>query len=113
MARTKNEIGVAKADTGFGRELIASLKEAAAHKRGEIALPVRIVEPMSPARVREIRKQVARNTKDFSRRFGVPARTIEGWEQGKKVDIAARVLLTVIEKEPEAVERALSDAAAA
>jgi len=37
----------------------------------------------------------------------VPARTVEGWEQGKKVDVAARVLLTVIEKEPEAVERAL------
>jgi hypothetical protein len=38
----------------------------------------------------------------------VPARTIEGWEQNKKIDVARRVLLTVIEKDPEAVERALA-----
>jgi len=34
---------------------------------------------------------------------------MEGWEQGKKVDVAARVLLTIIEKEPKAVERALAN----
>jgi putative transcriptional regulator len=40
----------------------------------------------------------------------VPARTIEEWEQNKKIDVAGRVLLTVIEKDPEAVERALAAA---
>jgi len=38
----------------------------------------------------------------------VPARTLEGWEQNKKVDVAGRVLLKVIEKDPDAVERALA-----
>jgi hypothetical protein len=37
---------------------------------------------------------------------------VEGWEQGKAVDVAARVLLTVIEKDPEAGERALAEDAA-
>jgi putative transcriptional regulator len=106
---TKAKVGN---DTQFGRDLIASLKEALAHKRGEIELTTHIVEPMPAARVKAIRKSVAKSPREFERRFGVPARTIEGWEQGKKVDLTARVLLTVIEKEPEAVARALAHGAA-
>ena len=93
--------------TKFGLALEASLREALAYKRGEIQLPTRIIDPMTPKRVKAIRKSVAKSPREFERRFGVPARTLEGWEQGKKVDVTARVLLTVIEKEPEAVERAL------
>ena len=77
-------------------------------KRGKVELAVRVIEPMTPARVKAIRKKVARSPKEFERRFGVPARTLEGWEQNKKVDVAGRVLLMVIEKDPEAVERALA-----
>jgi putative transcriptional regulator len=101
---------MAKKNTAFGEDLIASLKEAVAHRKGKIALPTRVIAEMPAARVKQIRKSVARSPKEFCKRFGVPARTIEGWEQGKKVDIAARVLLTVIEKNPEAVEKALSAA---
>ena len=95
--------------TKFGLALEESLKEALAWKRGEIELPTRTIEPMTPKRVKAIRKSVSKSPREFERRFGVPARTVEGWEQGKKVDVAARVLLTVIEKEPEAVERALEN----
>ena len=94
--------------TKLGLEIEAGLREAIAHARGEIALPTRIVEPMPPSRVREIRKALAKSPKDFERRFGVPARTLEGWEQGRKIDAAHRVLLTVIERAPEAVEAALA-----
>jgi putative transcriptional regulator len=66
---------------------------------------------MTAKRVKAIRKAVAKSPREFEQRFGVPARTLEGWEQGKKVDVAARVLLKVIEKEPEAVERALLQSA--
>jgi putative transcriptional regulator len=95
-------------DTDFGRDLIESLGEVRDHLAGKIALPTRIVEAMPAARVRQIRKAVARSTKDFERRFGVPARTLEGWEQGRHVDATARVLLTVIEKDPDAVAAALA-----
>ena len=95
--------------TKLGLALEEGLREALAYKRGEIELPTRIIEPMAAARVKAIRKSVAKSPREFERRFGVPARTVEGWEQGKQVDVAARVLLTVIEKEPEAVERALGD----
>jgi len=93
--------------TKLGLAIEEGLREAIAWKRGEIKLPVRTIEPMPPARVKAIRKSVAKSPREFERRFGVPARTLEGWEQGKKVDVAARVLLTVIEKNPAAVERAL------
>jgi putative transcriptional regulator len=95
-------------DTEFGRDLIESLGEVRDHLAGKIALPTRVVETMPPARVRQIRKSVAKTAKEFERRFGVPARTLEGWEQGRNVDAAARVLLTVIEKNPDAVAEALA-----
>lgn len=95
--------------TEFGKNLEAALREVIAHKRGEIKLHVSHVDPMPATRVKAIRKSVAKSPREFERRFGVPARTLEGWEQGKKVDVAARVLLTVIEKNPKAVERALAD----
>lgn len=96
--------------TDIGREIEAGLREAIAWTKGEIELPVRIVETMPAARVKEIRKSVAKSAKEFERRFGVPARTLEGWEQGRRVDVAAAVLLTVIQKDPEAVEKALAAA---
>jgi putative transcriptional regulator len=96
--------------TKFGIALEESLHQAAAWRRGEVKLPTRLVEPMPPARVKAIRKGAAKSPRDFEHRFGVPARTIEGWEQGKKVDVAGRVLLKVIENEPAAVERALAKA---
>lgn len=95
--------------TEVGLEIEAGLREAIAHRRGEIALPTRNVDPMPPERVKAIRKAVAKSPKEFETRFGIPARTIEGWEQGRRQpDPASRTLLKVIEREPAAVERALA-----
>lgn len=98
MAEKRSELGL---------EIEAGLREAIAHRRGEIALETRIIEAMPAARVKEIRKAVARSPREFERKFGIPARTVEGWEQGRKLDVAGRILLTVIAKDPEAVRRAL------
>ena len=95
-------------DTDFGRDLIESLREVRDHLDGKIALPTRIVTAMPAEQVRRIRKAVAKSPKEFEQRFGVPARTLEGWEQGRNVDATARVLLTVIEKNPQAVVEALA-----
>ena len=59
--------------TEFGLRLEEALEEARAWKRGQVALPVRTIHPMPPARVKEIRKRVARSPREFERRFGVPA----------------------------------------
>ena len=96
--------------TEFGAALLEGLREAAAGKRGEVALPVREVTILTPERVKAIRKAVAKSPREFSRRFGIPARTLEGWEQGRRrPDPAASVLLRVIERNPKAVEEALEE----
>jgi putative transcriptional regulator len=102
---------VAKTDKApaFGDALLEGLREAAAWKRGEVALETVNVDPMPAERVRAIRRKVAKSASDFERRFGIPAATLSNWEQGRRTpDPAARILLRVIEKDPEAVLRALS-----
>lgn len=90
----------------LGSALKEGLKKALAWKRGEIALEVRKVDAMPPARIQAIRKQVARSAAAFEKRFGIPAATIRNWEQGRRTpDPAARLLLSVIERHPEMVEQ--------
>jgi putative transcriptional regulator len=73
-----------------------------------LAAPSRPAGAMSADQVRAIRRRLAKSSREFERRFGVPARTLEGWEQGRRVDVTAAVLLTVIDRNPEAVERAIA-----
>jgi putative transcriptional regulator len=99
---------MSKKDTKFGNELLEALEEVRAHRRGEIALPSRVVDVISAKRVKSIRTSLAKSPKDFERRFGIPARTVEGWEQGRKLDVAASILMTMIENAPEVVEATLA-----
>lgn len=97
-----------KNDT-FGTALVEALQEVRAWKRGETALEVVNIDPMPPERVRAIRRKVARSVRAFEARFGIPASTVNNWEQGRrKPDPAARLLLKIIETDPEVVERAAS-----
>ncbi len=94
------------ADNDFGDGLLEGLREAVAWKRGEIVLDVVEIDPMPVERIRAIRRKVARSTKEFERRFGIPAATVTNWEQGRrKPDPAARLLLKLIEADPAGVER--------
>ncbi len=89
----------------FGEALKEGLREALAWKRGEIALEVRNLDPMPPGQIKQIRRKVARSAAGFEKRFGIPAATLNNWEQGRrKPDLAARLLLRVIERDPELVE---------
>lgn len=98
---------MADKDTDLGEGLLEGLKEALAWKRGELALETLNVDPMPADRIKNIRKRHARSTKEFERKFGIPAATMNNWEQGRrKPDPAGRVLLKVIDEAPEAVEKA-------
>jgi putative transcriptional regulator len=102
---------MAKTET-FGSRLIEGLEEALAWKRGEIALETVRISPMPAERVRAIRRKVAKTAKAFEQRFGIPAATLNNWEQGRREpDVTARLLLRVIEREPEMVERVLHEVA--
>ena len=57
----------------------------------------------------EIRKKLGATQAGFAEVLGVPLATYRNWEQGRKVpDPAARSLLTIFDREPEAAVRALS-----
>lgn len=93
--------------SGFEKELLQSLGEAEAIARGEVA-PARVFVP-SDVDVRAVRKKLGLSQAKFAGRFGLSAAAVRDWEQRRRrPDPAARILLRVIEREPEAVERALS-----
>jgi putative transcriptional regulator len=97
--------------TKLGLELEGAFKEMAAHLRGEIQLPSYVVhrDPFTPKRIKMIRRKVASSTKEFERLFGIPARTMESYEQGRRrPDGAMQALLRIIEREPKAARRALA-----
>lgn len=94
----------------FGEALLEGLEEARAWNRGELALETVNIDPMPPARIKAIRKSVAKSVADFERRFGIPAATVNNWEQGRRSpDPAGRLLLQVLEKAPDVVEKVAAE----
>ena len=58
---------------------------------------------------RRVRRRVGLTQVEFARRIGVPHETIRNWEQGKRGPTgAARALLRVLDRAPEAALRALT-----
>jgi putative transcriptional regulator len=94
-------------------KIAAGLNDAIAIAKGK-ADPKRYrVHVATDIDVMKIRKGQGLTRAAFAMRFGLQLGTVRDWEQRKRQpDGAARVLLTVIDKEPEAVERALKAAAA-
>ena len=94
--------------TQVGLEVEEALEEVLAHVRGETPLPCRIVDDPAAERIVALRKRMKLSRQKFADRFGLDTRAVQDWEQGRRVpDRAARVLLTVIDRDPEAVVRAL------
>ena len=84
-----------------------ALDEVLADVRGEKALPVLASVPEA-VDVRAVRRKTGLSQGAFAARFGINRRTLQDWEQGRyQPDPMARALLTIIEREPAAVTRAL------
>ena len=95
--------------TGVGQEVETALEEVLAHVRGEAELPCRIVDDPTADRIVALRKRLKLSRRKFADRFGLDVRALQEWEQGRRVpDRAARVLLTVIDRDPDSVVRALA-----
>lgn len=61
--------------------------------------------------VAAIRKRRGLSQAEFALRYGFSKSRVRDWEQGRSnIDAPSRILLTVIDKEPEAIERALAAA---
>ena len=95
--------------TALGQEIETALVEVLAHGRGETDLSCRIVDAPAADRIVAIRKRLKLSRRKFADRFGLDARAVQDWEQGRRVpDRAARVLLMVIDRDPDSVVRALA-----
>lgn len=87
-------------------ELLASVSEAGKIKRGEIRAS-RIHEFPEPD-VRAIRESIGFSQSKFAALIGVNVRTLQNWEQGHRHPTGpARVLLRLVQTDPESVFRNL------
>ncbi len=95
--------------SALGRRLIAGLNDALAHARGKMQLPSYTVTVPEHVDVAGLRHRLGLSQAAFARTFGLDVTALHAWEQGRRrPDRAARVLLAVIAKEPQAVLRAIS-----
>ena len=93
----------------LGDEIIRGFEEGIAHMRGEIQLRTRVIDIPDPIDVHAIREKSGMSQTDFAARYGFSLRTLQEWEQGRsRPDSAVRAYLIVIDRNPEAVQQALS-----
>ncbi len=95
--------------TKFGDDLTRALEEALAHARGKdlTALKVNRVETET-VDTKSVRRALKLTQEEMALLLGTSTSGYRKWEQGQREPSgAARTLLKVMEKEPEAVLRAL------
>ena len=89
-------------------KIMAGLEDALAYADGDISRgTVHSVEVVD-VNITHLREKLGLSQDRFASLFGLSARTVRNWEQGvRHPEGAARILLQVIDREPEAVMRAL------
>ena len=94
-----------------GESILRGAGEALAYSRGEKigAIEHHVAVVPKDVDVKQIRNARGMSQLRFAATYGFTLDSVRNWEQGRRhPDLAARALLTVIEREPEAVERALA-----
>jgi len=89
-------------------EISSGLKDAIAHTKGTKST-VKVHEP-EIIDVKAIRKKTGMSQQRFCATFGISLGTLRHWEQGLRMPRGpARVLLKVVDHDPDAVVRAVGD----
>ena len=84
------------------------MKDAIAYLVGDKTKGVATVVEVPNLDVAKVREKTGLSQDRFAGAFAINPSTLRNWEQGRtRPDGAARVLLTVIDRDPEAVLRAL------
>ena len=89
-----------------GEKILGSVRSLCAAVRSGAALRVHVPDEID---VRTIRKKLGMSQRQFAASFGFGLDAVQNWEQGRRrPEGAARAFLKVIEREPDAVRRALA-----
>lgn len=88
-------------------KIAAGFEDAIAFAHGDAARG-RMVKPVN---VKALRERVKKTQAEFAQAFHLPVGTVRDWEQNRRQpDAPARVLLHLIEADPEMVERLIGRA---
>jgi len=92
------------------KSILAGLQDALAYGQGDTTRgEAHTVQVPATMDVKAIRKRLGLTQVAFAQRYGFELSSIRNWEQGRRQpEGPARILLLVIDKEPEAVHRALA-----
>jgi putative transcriptional regulator len=90
--------------------MLAGLQDALAYAQGDTTRgQIHTVQVPETVDVQAIRKRLGLTQAAFAQRYGFALSSIRNWEQGRRhPEGPARILLLVIDKEPEAVHRVLA-----
>lgn len=90
----------------FFNSIKQGLSEAVAYSEGKC--PTAVIHEFSPLDVKKVRTKMGMSQTEFASAFGISVSTLRHWERGDRAPQGpALVLLNVVEKEPQAVLRAL------
>ena len=88
------------------------MNEVVDHMEGKASLSARYVDVPEDVDVKAIRSKLGLSQAEFARRYAVSPRSLQEWEQGRRrPESAVRAYLTVIDRNAEAVEKALTASA--
>lgn len=97
--------------TKAGSRILQGAREALAFAKGEAHEADFAVHAPPSVDVRALRAKLGLTQAAFAARYGFSVGRVRDWEQGRSpIDTPSRILLTVLDKEPEAVQRALNAA---
>jgi putative transcriptional regulator len=93
----------------LGKRLIKAAKEGRAIACGEADAATYKVYVPAKIDVKAIRAKTGLTQEEFSMRYAISLASLRDWEQGRfSPDPTARAYLTIIDRDPEAVEKALT-----
>jgi putative transcriptional regulator len=90
-------------------KIMAGLDSARAYLEGTADKRLYRVHVPEKVDVKKIRASLGLSQESFAATYGFAISAVRDWEQGRRrPERSARILLKIVEKEPEAVTRALS-----
>ena len=82
-------------------DLLQSIDEMKAHRRGERDLPTENIPFVGEPDPRQIRARMGLSQEDFAHLLGISVRTLQNWEQGRRAPTGpAMKLLRIADRHP-------------